>query len=134
MRKWITRAQLVARREKEEGSAGAVRDTQLAQRLHPRLRTMPVDRQGEHAERLPSEMLLVLFPGMRGEIGAHFSLEARLQKIGAGDGHRATVDLDDKGMAGAVRELESEDEVRDKADLVHGSLVRELHAQRASPV
>src|SRR5271165_3622570 len=33
-------------------------------------------------------------------------------------------------MAGAVRELESEDEVGDEADLVHGSLVRELHAQR----
>ncbi len=34
------------------------------------------------------------------------------------------------GMAGAVRELESDDEVGDEADLVHDSLVRELHAQR----
>jgi hypothetical protein len=33
-------------------------------------------------------------------------------------------------MAGAVRELESEDEVGDEADLVHDSLVRELHAKR----
>jgi hypothetical protein len=41
-----------------------------------------------------------------------------------------SVDLDHKGMAGAIRELESEDEVGDEADLVHGSLVRELHAQR----
>ena len=39
------------------------------------------------------------------------------------DGHRAAVDLDHKGMAGAVRELESEDEVGDEADLVHGSVV-----------
>jgi hypothetical protein len=89
-----------------------------------------VGRDRENPERFPSEMLLVLFPGMRGEIGAHFQLEARLQKIGAGDGHRAAVDLDHKRMAGAVRELESEDEVGDKADLVHDSLVRELHVQR----
>jgi hypothetical protein len=41
---------------------------------------MPVGRDGEHAERLPSEMLLVLFRGMRGEIGAHFSLEAGLSE------------------------------------------------------
>ena len=74
-------------------------------------------------------MFLVLFPSMRGEIRAHFPLEARLQKIGAGDGHRAAVDLDHEGMAGAVGELESEDEVGDEADLVHDSLVRELHAQ-----
>ena len=40
------------------------------------------------------------------------------------------VDPDHKGMAEAVRELEFEDEVGDEADLVHGSLVRELHAQR----
>ena len=65
---------------------------------------------------------------MGGEVGAHFPLEARLQKIKAGDGHRAAVDLDHEGMAGAVRELESEYEVGDKADLVHDSLVRELHA------
>ena len=107
-----------------------MRDAKLAQRLHHRLHAVMVGCHGEHAERLPSEMLLVLFPGMGGEIGAHFALEARLQKIGAGDGHRAAVDLDHKGMAGAVRELKSEDEVRDDADFVHFSLVRELHAQR----
>ena len=91
-------------------------DVQSAKRLHHRLHPVPVGRDRQHPERLPSEMLLVLFPRMRGEIGAHFPLEARLQKIGAGDGHRAAVDLDHKGMAGAVRELESEDEVGDEAD------------------
>ena len=59
-----------------------------------RLRTMLVGRDREDPEGLPSEMLLVLFPGMRGEIRSHFALEARLQEIGAGDGHRAAVDLD----------------------------------------
>jgi hypothetical protein len=39
---------------------------------------------------------------MRGEIGAHFPLEAGLQKIGAGDGHRAAVDLGHKGMAAPI--------------------------------
>ena len=33
MRKRIARAQLIARREEEKGSAGAVRDVKLAQRL-----------------------------------------------------------------------------------------------------
>ena len=50
MHKRIGRAQLVARREKEEGSAGAVRDAELAQRLHHRLRAMLVGRYGEHAK------------------------------------------------------------------------------------
>ena len=67
---------------------------------------------------------------MRGEIRAHFPLEARLQRIGESDGHGAAVNLDHKGMAGAVRELESEDEIGDEADLVNDALVRELHAQR----
>ena len=97
MRKRIGGAQLVACREKEEGSAGAVRDAKLAQRLHHRLHAVMVGRNREDPERLPSEMLLVHFRGVRGEIGAHFPLEARLQKIGAGDGHRAAVDLDHSG-------------------------------------
>jgi hypothetical protein len=50
---------------------------------------MLVGRHGENAKCFPSEMLLVLFPNMRREVRAHFPLEARLQKIGAGDGHRA---------------------------------------------
>jgi hypothetical protein len=70
MQKRIACAQVAARREKEEGSAGAVRDAKLAQRLHHRLHAVMVGRHGEHAERLPAEMLLVLFPGMRGEIRA----------------------------------------------------------------
>ena len=89
-----------------------------------------VGRHREHPERLPAEMLLVLFLRMRGEIGARFPLEAGLQKIRAGDGHGSAVDLDHKGMAGTVCKLESEDEVGDEADFVQGSLVRELHAQR----
>ena len=50
MRKRIARAKLVARREKEEGSAGAVRDAKLAQRLHHRLHSVMVGRDGEHAK------------------------------------------------------------------------------------
>ena len=59
MRKRITRPKLVAGREKEEGSAGAVRDAKLAQRLHHRLHAVMVCRHGEHAKGLPSEMLLM---------------------------------------------------------------------------
>jgi hypothetical protein len=70
VRKRITRAQLVAGREKEEGSAHAVGDVQFSQRLHHRLHPVMVGRDRQHPERLPSEMLLVLFPRMRGEIGA----------------------------------------------------------------
>ena len=50
MRERIARAQLVARREKEEGSAGAVRDAKPAQRLHHRLHAVMVGRHGEHAK------------------------------------------------------------------------------------
>ena len=42
MRKRIGRAQLVARCEKEEGSAGAVRDAKRAQRFHHRLHAVMV--------------------------------------------------------------------------------------------
>jgi hypothetical protein len=58
MRKRIGRAQFVARREKEEGSAGAVWDAKLSQRLHHRLRTMPVGGDGEHAKGTGSRALL----------------------------------------------------------------------------
>src|SRR5271166_711224 len=52
MRKRIGGAQVVARREKEEGSAGAVRDAKLAQRLHHRLHAVMV---GRHAHLLQFE-------------------------------------------------------------------------------
>ena len=55
MRKRIGRVELVARREKEEGSAGAVRDAKLLQRLHHRLHTVMVGRDGEHAQCFSSE-------------------------------------------------------------------------------
>ena len=58
MRKRIGGAQLVARREKEEGSAGAVRDAKLAQRLHHRLHPVLVGRHGEHARGVRSRALL----------------------------------------------------------------------------
>ena len=67
MRKRIARAHLVARREEEEGSAGAVRDAKLAQRVHHRLHAVMVGGHGEHAKGFPSEMLLVLFRGVRSE-------------------------------------------------------------------
>ena len=50
MHKRIGRAQFVPRREKEEGSAGAVRDMQSAQRLHHRLHPVMVGRDGENPE------------------------------------------------------------------------------------
>src|SRR5271166_1033706 len=58
MRQGIARAQLVARREKEEGSAGAVRDVRLAQRLHHRLHPVLVGRDGEYAKGTGSRALL----------------------------------------------------------------------------
>ena len=149
MRKRIARAQLVARREKEEGSAGAVRaglrnETKnepphktRGRRAKPKgtektrgTNAEVVGRYGEHAKGFPSELPLVLSGGVRCEIGAHLALEARLQKIGAGDGHRAAIDLDHKGMVRAIGKLQPEGQVGDKANLVHDSLVRELHAQR----
>ena len=92
VRKGIVRSQLVACREKEEGSAHTVGDMQSAQRLHHRLHPVMVGRDREDPKRLPSELPLMLFPGMRREVGADFPLEARLQKIGASDGHRAAVE------------------------------------------
>ena len=127
MRKGIGGAQLVARREKKEGSAGAVRNAKLAQRVHHRLHTVLVGGHGEDARNELSKCFSCCFPACAVRC-AHFPLEARLQKIGAADRHRAPVDLDHKGMARAIRELESEDEVGDETDLVHG-LVR-VHAQR----
>ena len=49
----------VARREKEEGSAGAVRDAKFAHRLHHRLRTMPVGRHGEYAKGFPIQIAAI---------------------------------------------------------------------------
>jgi hypothetical protein len=72
MHKRIGRAELVAHREEEEGSAGAVRDVKPAQRLDYRQRTMLVGRNRQYPERFPSEMLLVLFPGMRREVRRAF--------------------------------------------------------------
>src|SRR5271165_7535369 len=95
MRKRIARAQLVARREEEKGSAGAVRDAKLAQRLHHRLHPAMVGRYGEHPEGLPSEMLLVLFGGMRRQVRAHFFFETGLSKgIRPYHRHGAAIDLD----------------------------------------
>ena len=50
MREGISRPQLVARREKEEGSAGAMGDAKLAQGLHHRLHAVMVSGDGEHAK------------------------------------------------------------------------------------
>src|SRR4249920_902270 len=50
MCKGIARAQVVARRKKEEGSAGAVRDAKLAQRFHHRLHAVVVGGHGEHVK------------------------------------------------------------------------------------
>ena len=58
MRERVARAQVVARREKEEGSAGAVRDAERAQRLHHRLHPVLVGRYGEQAKGTGSRALL----------------------------------------------------------------------------
>ena len=70
MRKQIGRAQLVPRREKEKGSAWAVRDAKLAQRLHHRLHAAMVGRHGEHAKGTGSRTLLFE------TLDADFKLEA----------------------------------------------------------
>ena len=58
MRKRIGRVQLVARGEKEEGSAEAVRDVERVQRFHHRLHAAMVGRHGEHAKETGSRALL----------------------------------------------------------------------------
>ena len=73
MRERIGWAQLVARREKEEESARAVRDVKLAQRLHHRLHAVMVGGHGERAKGFPSEMLLsplTVFDGV-GQLADH---------------------------------------------------------------
>jgi hypothetical protein len=103
MREQIGRAQLVARRKKEEGSAGAVRDAKLAQRLHHRLRAMPVGRDREHAKCVLPELPLVLFGGMRRQVRAHFFFEAGLSEgIRSHHRHGAAVNLDHKGRSKAL--------------------------------
>ena len=91
---------------------------------------MPVGRDGQYAKSLPAEILLVLLAGVGGEIRPHLALEARLQKIGAGNGHRAAVDLDHKAAAGAIGKLQTEHKIRDKPDLMHGSVMCEADAER----
>ena len=58
MRKGIGGPELVACRKKEEGSAGAVWDAKLAQRVHHRMHPVLVGRHGEHAKRMGSSPLL----------------------------------------------------------------------------
>ena len=77
MRKRIARPQLVARREKEEGSAGAVRDAKLAQRLHHRVHAAMVGRYGEHAKETGSRALLFESPD------ADFKLQPLINLPGA---------------------------------------------------
>ena len=88
MRKRIGSAQLVTGREEEEGSAGAVRDVKLAQRLHHRLHTVMVGRHGEHAKGFPSELPLVLFSGMRhvtrSARSVHLARESSIGAVGCG--------------------------------------------------
>ena len=57
-REGIGGPQLAACREKEEGSAGAVRDAKLAQRVHHRLHAVLVGGHGEHAKGTSSRALL----------------------------------------------------------------------------
>ena len=116
--------------KEEQGSARAVRDMQLAQRFLHRPRAVLIGRHREDAECLPTEMLDMLFGGIRGQIGAHFPLEAGLPDIAARDRHRTTVDLDDKGMAGAIGEHQAEHKIGDQPDVMERAPIRERYPQR----
>ena len=130
MRKGIARAQRVARRKEKKRRADTVGDVKLVERIHHRPRAMLVGRDGEHAKSLPAEMPLMQFAGVRGQIRAHLALEACLQNIAAGYGHCATINLDHEASAGAVGIFQTERKIWDKPDLMHGSVVRDAHAER----
>ena len=68
--------------------------------------------------------------GMRGEIDAHFLLEARLVRIGAAYRHRAAIDLDHEIPSRAVGKLKAEDKIGNHADLAHLAAMRQLRSQR----
>ena len=63
---------------------------------------------------------------MRGEIAEHLPLKACLLKIGAPHGHRAAINLDHEGVFCARREPKSESKIRNYAEVVQCSSVREL--------
>ena len=131
MRESIGGAKVVARREEEEGSAGAVRDAELAQRFRHRLHAVMVGRNRQHPERLPSELPLVLFCGMRRQVRAHFFFEACLPKgIRPHHRHGAAVDLDHEMTAGDIGKHEPERKIRDKSHFVRDAPMRERDAQR----
>ena len=108
-----------------------MRDMQPAQRLYHRLHAVVVGGDGEHAKRFPSEMLLVLFPGMGRQVGPHFFFEAGLSKgIRSHHRHRAAVDLDREMAARAVGEREPEHEIRHEPHFVVDAPMRERDVQR----
>jgi hypothetical protein len=68
-------------------------------------------------------MALVLFGGVRGEIGTHLSLEARLQRIAPHHRHRAPVNLDHEAAARPVGKREAEHKIGRKSNLARHALM-----------
>ena len=123
----IARAQLITGGEEEKGSAHAVRNVKLPQCFLHRMSAVMISRDGQHTERLPAEVPLVLLGGVGREIGAHLPLEACLSDIAADNRHGAAIDLDHEATEGAIGQHETKDQIGHKADVMERALVRDLH-------
>jgi len=76
VRDQVERSQLAARREQEQSGTEAVGDVEIAQRFHHRMHAALVSGDRQHAKGSPSELPLVLFGGVSGEISPHLFFEA----------------------------------------------------------
>src|ERR1700733_359634 len=91
---------------------------------------MLVGRHGEHAKRLPAEPSLVLFCCMRGKVAAHLPFQAGLPDIVPGGWHGAAINLDDKAPTRPVGKQQAKHKIRDDADFVDDSTMRDLDVKR----
>src|SRR5436190_1343853 len=89
-----------------------------------------IGRDCKHANAIPSEMPLVVFPGVGCEVRAHLALKTRLQEVTAHNRHGAAVDLHHEIPAGGVRKLQPEDKVGHEANLADRALLGDFYAHR----
>jgi hypothetical protein len=88
--------------EPKQRQLGALGNDQIAKCIQDRAQAVPIGRYRQHAERLPSELLLMLLGRIGTKISTQLSLEAPLRNVRAGYWHRAPVHLDREAPAGAI--------------------------------
>ena len=121
--------QIVKRGEKEQCRPGSPRGREPAYRIDHRTDAVLIGRDDQHAEIRPAELLAVLLRGMRGEVDPHLALDAGLLRIGTSHRHRAAVDLHHEIAPAAIRQFQSEHDVRNDGRIAYHTAVGQFRMQ-----